>query len=303
MDYNSLKKCLNKIKTHPSAKVAVIGKSVLGKNIYAVLCETCKTHPWAIITAGIHAREHLSCDLVIKLVRKFLKDNIDYGYNVAFVPLVNPDGATLAVNNLRGAPKAKKHNLMEINGSADFCLYKANAGGVDLNNNFDANWNRKFTTKNAPSSQGYYGLKPFSEPESKALAKFTKKLKPFITISYHLKGEEIYFDFFQPTWAYNRDQKIAQIFANATGYTIKSTQNGSSGGYKDWCVQKLGIPALTIELGADNFSHPYPKTELKNIYNKNKGVFDCLKTSLTIYNMEKNYGTHARSANFGAKSV
>ena len=303
MDYNSLKQRLNKIKTNYKVKVAVIGKSVLGKNIYAVLCNTCKTYPWAIITAGIHAREHLSCNLVIKLIKQYITANADYGYNVAFVPLVNPDGANLAIHNLHGLPKTKHQRLVAINGSADFSLYKANANGVDLNNNFDANWNKKFTTKLFPSSQGYYGTKPFSEPETKALARFTKKLNPFITISYHLKGEEIYFDFFQQQKVYNRDLTIAQFFATVTGYKIKSTQQNSSGGYKDWCVQKLGIPALTIELGSDMFNHPYPQTELKSIYKKNKGVFKCIKYSLAIYNMEKNYGTHENGIKASSKGL
>lgn len=292
MDYSSLQKFIYKIKHNSNVKVEVIGKSVLGKNIYAVMINQNEDFPWAIITAAIHAREHLSCDIVIKQIGKFTKEYKKYSYNVAFVPLVNPDGAAFAVNGLQNLPNNIKHSLIKINGGEDFALYKANANGVDLNNNFNANWQTQFTNKTQPSSQGYYGAKPFSEPESRTIARFTKKLKPFITISYHLKGEEIYFDFFQTEHNYKRDQQIAQVFAKSTGYTIKTTQNCSSGGYKDWCVQALGIPALTIELGEDKFAHPYPKKQLKNIYNKNKGVFECLQTSLKIYNTEKNYEKH-----------
>ena len=292
MDYLSLEKHIKEITATNLLKVETIGKSVLGKNIYAILATQNPSFPWAILTAAIHAREHLSCDLLIKLVEQYIKDNKNYSYNVAFVPLVNPDGATLAINNLYGIDKLKSQQLIDINGSKDFSLYKANINGVDLNNNFDANWQTKFTTKTKPSCQGYYGKFAHSEPETQALVKFTQKLNRFITISYHLKGEEIYFDFFQPKHRYNRDQKIAQVFAQSTGYIIKSTQQFSSGGYKDWCVQKLKIPALTIELGKDEFSHPYPQSQLDDIYAKNCGVFDCLQKSLEIYNMEKTNGTH-----------
>lgn len=46
--------------------------------------------------------------------------------------------------------------------------------GVDLNSNFEFNW-KKGNSIN-PCSPAYAGRKPFSEPESKALANFMLKL-------------------------------------------------------------------------------------------------------------------------------
>ena len=43
----------------------------------------------------------------------------------------------------------------------------------------------------------------------------------------------------------------------------------SAGGYKDWCVQKLGIPAITVEVGNDKYSHPYPYHQIDDIVAKN----------------------------------
>lgn len=303
MDYNSLKKEIETLKNNSKIKVKVIGKSVLNKDIYALLITNNKKYPWVIITAAIHAREHLSCDLVIKQIKQYLLDNISYNYNVAFVPMVNPDGADLAINNLQNVPNSIKDKLIYINKSEDFNLFKANANGVDLNNNFAANWHMQFTKTQQPSSQGYYGSKPFSEPETQALAKFTKKLMPFITLSYHLKGEEIYFDFFQNKCAFTRDSKMAKVFAKSTGYKIKSTQTTSSGGYKDWCVQKLKIAALTIEVGSDKFKHPYPTNQIDNIFNKNKDVFNCLQQCLKIHTTEKLYGQHESSIKASKKSL
>lgn len=281
--------------------LTVIGKSVQNKNIYAI-CTKNKSKKWAIITAGIHAREHLSTDLVCKMIQKYAKMCAEkcrimskntknspktcsfLPFNIAFVPQVNPDGADLAIHGTTGLlPELAKH-IISINGSPDFSAYKANFNGVDLNNNFPANWHQKFTKTNVPASQGFYGKKPLSEPESKALYKFTKKLSPFITISYHLKGEEIYYDFFQKGTQKLRDQQIAKIFSLSTGYRIKSTQNCSSGGYKDWCVSSLEIPALTVELGDDKFAHPYPQNQLENIYKKNSKIFSCLLHSYLVYN-------------------
>ena len=79
------------------------------------------------------------------------------------------------------------------NGSSDFSMWKANANGVDLNNNFDANWGTNMHSL-VPASHGFVGCNPMSERETKAIAKYKEKHKPFITISYHSKGEEIYFN-------------------------------------------------------------------------------------------------------------
>lgn len=268
-------------KVRADIEVDTIGKSVLGKNLYSFVKRSGENLPWALVVGGMHAREHLSSDIVCKFIEKSINKNLSY--NLCFVPLASPDGADLCINGADGLDEKTKNKLIAINGGEDFSLYKANANGVDLNNNWEANWDRKFTNKTSPSSQGFYGDKPMSEPEVIALANLTKQLNPFLAISYHLKGEEIYFDFFQDEKRYLRDKLIARAFAKSSGYSIKSTQNISSGGYKDWCVQKLRISALTIELGSDDYSHPYPKLQLDNIYKKNKDFFKNIEKSLKIY--------------------
>ena len=260
--------------------VKVIGKSVLGKNIYSVSKTVDEKLPWVFVVGGMHAREHLSCDFVCKLMKKCARKRLNF--NLCFVPFINPDGADLCIEGIKNLPEDVQEKLLKINGSEDFSLFKANANGVDLNNNWDANWQQQFTDKTAPSSQGFYGFKPMSEPETIALAALTQKLKPALAISFHLKGEEIYFDFFQDKKRFVRDEKIAQIFARSTGYKIKFTQEKSSGGFKDWCVQKLRIAALTIELGADKFSHPFPKNQLGQICWKNRKFFKNVEKSLKV---------------------
>ena len=65
---------------------------------------------------------------------------------------------------------------------------------------------------------------------------------------------------------------IAERFSESTGYRIVNVENVSSGGYKDWCVEKLRIPALTIELGRDVLSHPITRKNLEEIFEKNKTI-------------------------------
>lgn len=266
-------------------QIKIIGKSVLQRNIYAINKEFSKNKKWALVTAGIHARENLSTDFVCFLVEQLMTKG-DLEFNISFVPLLNPDGAELCLNGLKSVKnETMKKKLLEINGSNNFSFYKANANGVDLNNNFDANWEQKFTNKDKPSSQGFYGYKFHSEPESRAIVNWTKNLNLFISLSYHLKGEEIYFDFFQNEKDYERDLKIAKIFAEDNGYKIKSTQNVSSGGFKDFCIKHFKIPSLTIELGEDKFAHPYPKEKIFDIIEKNKYFFENLNDAYKIFQL------------------
>ncbi len=262
--------------------IKVIGHSVTGQNIYAVNKVFDKDFKWVLLTAGIHAREHLSTDLLCRFIGDSKGKKLNY--NISFIPLINPDGVRLCCDGLRGLRKNEQEKLKAINGSDDFSLYKANFNGVDLNNNWDAGWNNKFSSVSKPSSQGFYGNEPMSEPEVKAVANWAKKLNLFLTLNYHLKGEEIYFDYFQDDKTLLRDFLIASIFADDNGYKIKSTQAISSGGFKDWCVKVLKIPSLTIEVGDDSFSHPYPKSQLENIYQKNINVFDNIQCALKIFN-------------------
>ena len=251
--------------------VKIIGKTKFNRKIFAVERIVDRSFPTAIFIASIHARENIATDLIFEMLDKNLFNSISR-FNLSFIVMANPDGVDLQSGRLSDFPKNMQEKLIIMNnGSSDFSMWKANANGVDLNNNFDANWGTNEHSL-VPASHGFVGCNPMSERETKAIAKYTEKHKPFITISYHSKGEEIYFNFFQEGWRLKRDELIAQKFASSTGYKIVNVEKSSSGGYKDWCVQKLKIPALTIELGDDNLSHPIGKENLREIFDKNKTI-------------------------------
>ena len=254
-----------------SYSVKVIGKTKFNRKIFAVERIIDKSFSTAIFLAGIHARENISSDLVFEMIERSLFDNVK-NFNLSFIVMSNPDGIALQSGEIERFSKKHQNKLLKMNGgSIDFSMWKANALGVDINNNFDARFGTNIHSKQ-PSSHGFVGKFAFSERESRAIAKYTKKVNPFITISYHTKGEEIYFNFFQTGKNLLRDEKIAKRFSQSTGYRIVNVEKVSSGGYKDWCVEKLKIPALTIELGSDEWSHPIKKEHLKEIFEKNKTI-------------------------------
>ena len=70
-------------------------------------------------------------------------------------------------------------------------------------------------------------------------------------------------------------------------YVIKNPEKTSSGGFKDFCVQSLKIPSITIEVGSDNLSHPIGEEFLGEIYEKNKFIANDL---VFAYDICKKYG-------------
>ena len=210
-----------------------------------------------LVTAGIHAREHVSSLFAVRQIYKLFTSDSPL-CDMYFVPMVNPDGNVL-VSDGAAAFGFRKDELLRLNGgSADFSLWKANAAGVNLNVNFDADWGKGAQNVRAAGAANHIGPAPFSEPETRALAAFTQKIRPVLTLSYHAKGQEIYYAFGQTGANLARDTAIARYAAKLTGYALIEGTRGSAGGYKDWCVQTLHIPALTIELAADSYAHPLP---------------------------------------------
>ncbi len=233
-------------------KKGIIGVTEKSRPIYFYAVEK-SDYPRLIVQSSIHAREYITAYLTLKLIER--AEKILQKGSLYFIPILNPDGVKTALN--------------------ENPLYKANARGVDLNVNFDARWGTGEKNVRKSASENYIGKYPFSERETRAIRDFTLFIQPNLTISYHAKGEEIYYEFFQDGLEKDRDEKIAKIVASCTGYKVKSTLN-SAGGYKDWCIEKLKIPALTIEVGNDDLSHPIGKRRLGKIYRQNKLVIEKL---------------------------
>ena len=255
-----------------NAEKTVIGKSLFKRRIFAV--KVGDGAPVGIAQYAIHGREFVTA----KLALEHYKTGVAKG-SLWLVPLVDPDGALLSETGLCSVKREKDRKLLlSLNGgSADFSLWKANGRGVDLNVNFDAEWGRGAKNVTTAGAENYIGERPFSEPETLALKKFTEKIFPDYTVSYHTKGEEIYWYFYQSMRTCSRDKRLAMALSASTGYPLAYAK-GSAGGYKDWCIQALKIPSFTIEAGADTFSHPLGRAGLKNILERNRyALYDLSK--------------------------
>ena len=217
-------------------KKCVIGYTFYGREIYAFHVGE-STGRQFIAVYAVHGREWITARLAIKHIKKGVKRGGGW-----IIPLLNPDGALIS--------------------ETKNALWKANGRGVDINCNFDADWGQGRLNTKLRGAENCVGDTPFSEKESAALRDFTLKIRPYVTLSFHTKGEEIYYEF-----CGRGDRRGAEILAACTGYKVKKIF-GSCGGYKDWCIQKLHIPAYTLECGPDSLHHPIKKlSALKKSYN------------------------------------
>ncbi len=214
----------------------IIGYSFKGRPIWAF---TCGNGPKSLhINASVHANEWIT---TIVLLRWFMKMNRRYrktylnedAIKIWVVPLVNPDGVDLVMNGRRSD-------------------WKANARGVDLNDQFPAGWEveRKRRGKLKAGARDFGGDAPLSESESMALHDLVKRTSPDAVVALHTQGREIYYNYrdFEPRdAAWLAKQMGLAVTKNA--YRAVKLSN-SDAGFKDWFIQEFRKYGFTIEMGS-----------------------------------------------------
>ena len=253
-------------------KKRIIGESLFGRKLYAF--KGGEGAPVGIAVYAVHGREFITARLALS---QYLAGGLTG--SVWFIPLANPDGALLSQKGVSSLPKSHKAAFLEQFGEENLSLWKANGRGVDLNVNFDADWGKGAKNVWQPASENYVGEAPFSETETQAIKRFTEEINPDYTVSYHTKGEEIYWHYFQSSHTCPRDKRLAGVLSAVTGYPLKEAK-GSVGGYKDWCIQKRKIPAFTVEVGRDEFSHPLGNEAWEDIDRKNRYALQALSRAV-----------------------
>ncbi|MCM3692430.1 M14 family metallopeptidase [Neobacillus niacini] len=266
-------------KYYPFINVETIGTSVLGNPIQEIRIGKGlkKVH----MNASFHANEWITTMIVMNLVNRYLisltnRDairgintiNLYNETELSIVPMVNPDGVDLVLN---GPPKSCRDEVVNINeGSNDFVHWKANIRGVDLNNQFPANWEIEQERKEpkSPAPRDYPGESSLSEPEAIAMANLMKKNHYDRILAFHTQGEEFYWGYegFEPL----ESGILAKEFERVSGY--KAIRNvDSHAGFKDWYIQEFKRPGFTIELGRG--INPLPLSQFHDILLKVEGIF------------------------------
>lgn len=272
MTFNELFNEIESLTKLTNVTFSIIGYSTMGLPIYNFHMGSFSGKQ-ILMEGGIHAREYLSTLFLIKETEFLASQNITDG-GIYIIPCANPDGIRLVLSGFEGLTCSKQKDILSLinNGSTNFELWKANINGVDLNVNFDAWWGKGSQNVFCVAPENFVGYYPNSEREVNNLIDVTKKVNPSLTISWHTKGEVIYYGFDALTASeIERDRIIAEQFSNLNGYAVVKTV-ASVGGYSDWVSLNLRVPAFTIEIGNPNLPHPLTEAELDTVFEQNKQV-------------------------------
>lgn len=250
-----------------------IGTSTMGQPIYGLHIGSYEGKQ-ILIEAGIHAREYPATLVVVGMAEYLARISDTLNGGVYIIPLVNPDGVRIVLEGVDwlNCPNWRDFLLGLNGGNSDFSMWKASATSVDLNVNFPALWGEGAQNVFCPSTGNFVGFYPASEREVRTLIDFTYQVRPNLTLSYHTKGEVIYYGFevLSPE-ELARDRDIADVIAGVNGYIPIKTEN-SVGGYSDWVSQYLGVPAYTIEVGSVNLPTPIPLSAVEPAIELNRDV-------------------------------
>ncbi|MFG3156331.1 M14 family zinc carboxypeptidase [Streptomyces sp. NPDC048219] len=179
-------------------KVVSIGKTVRGQDILALkLTKNAKkskdgSKPSVLYMSNQHAREWITPEMTRRLMHHYL-DNYTKDRRIKkivdstelwFVLSANPDGYDYTFQD--PANRLWRKNLRDVNGDGAI----STGDGVDLNRNFAYKWgyDDEGSSPN-PTSETYRGASPASEPETKALDAFQKRIGFTYGINYHSAAE------------------------------------------------------------------------------------------------------------------
>ena len=281
----SSSKCVNDMKIlvtmFPFVKMSSIGQSEQGQDIWELRVGVGpkKIH----MNASMHANEWITSLVLMKWLNEYLVAltageklgdcpalEFFLECDVSLVMMVNPDGVDLVVN---GPDETMKKDLVLMNqGKEEFLGWKANGRGVDLNNQFPANWEieKKRKQPTGPAARDYPGIEPLTESEVKSLVALVQKEQFDRIVSLHTQGEEFY-------WGYEGQEPIisavmAKEFADRSGYKAVRYVD-SHAGFKDWFIDRFKKPGFTLELGKG--INPLPLSQFEQIYQDTKPILNA----------------------------
>ncbi|MBU4479917.1 hypothetical protein KKG48_00535 [Patescibacteria group bacterium] len=239
----------------------IIGKSAGGRNITAYHYGTGDTN--ILFVGGIHGGYEWNTSLVAQETMTYLEANpevVPANVKVTIIPVLNPDGLSLVVGTSTLSKLASNPPLL-----ADTIVGRFNANNVDLNRNFDCDWQTDGKWQDKTVSGG---SSVFSEPESQAIKNYIETSKPKAVVVWYSSVGGV-FSSSCHNGVLEETNVLTNIYADASGYPKYEEFNfyEITGDMVNWLAKK-NIPAISVLLTT------HDDTE----WNKNKaGVEAVLK--------------------------
>ncbi len=163
-------------------------------------------------------------------------DKIPSSVTLHIIPSLNPDGQFLAT--------ARDGRFSPLDVAANSFPGRFNANNVDLNRNWDCNWQETAVWRDQTISGGPF---PFSEPENVALRDFLLPLNPIAVVFWHSAANGVFAascpDLYWPSYT------LASIYGVAAEYPVYESFDSYqvTGDAGDWLALQ-NIPAISVEL-------------------------------------------------------
>ncbi|MFE4830651.1 M14 family metallopeptidase [Streptomyces sp. NPDC056672] len=284
----------------------VIGTSYQGRNIVALKISdnvaTDENEPEVLFTHHQHAREHLTVEMALYLLKELTSDygtdsrvtNLVNSREIWIIPDVNPDGGEYDVAT--GSYRSWRKNRQPNSGSS--------AIGTDLNRNWAYRWGCCGGSSGSPSSDTYRGSAGESAPEVRVVANFVRgrvlggvqQIKA--GIDFHTYSELVLWPFgyttADTTTGMTVDDRnafatVGQKMAASNGYTPEQASDLyiTDGSIDDWLWGTYKIFSYTFEMYPSSNSGGgfYPPDEVidRETSRNRDAVFQLLENADCMY--------------------
>lgn len=215
-----------------------LGNSIKGTSITAYNFGSGDTE--IVFVGGIHGGYSWNTALLgYQLVDYFEanEESIPENVRVSVIPVLNPDGLE------RVTGKTGRFAATDVSGNTTAGRFNSN--DVDLNRNFDCEWEAEGTWRSQTVSGG---SEPFSEPETSAFRKFIRETEPAAVVAYYSAAGGVYASNCN-NGVLPETTKIMNIYADASGYEAYQEFDfyQITGDMVNW-LAKENIPGISVLL-------------------------------------------------------
>lgn len=219
----------------------ILGSSVEKRDITAYHFGTGSKE--VVFVGGMHGGYEWNTALVAYELIDYLTTNqktIPSSVKVTVIPTLNPDGLKKVTGKDGRFTKADVSKSDEVVISGRF-----NANGVDLNRNFDCDWQSKGVWMTEPVSGG---SKIFSEPESIAFKNYIESRNPAAVITWYSSAGGV-FSSSCHNGVLPETKTLTNLYATASQYPAYESYDfyKLTGDMPNWLAKK-SIPAISVLL-------------------------------------------------------